>query len=165
MGGQTYSSRRINSWRSTRTESRYGMSLENSKWFTKIEGLWESVQRFKMAQIENRNFQHLIPKFNHPNTLLYADPPYVHETRTGSDNYLYEMTTDDHILLAKLLNETTCKVALSGYPSELYKELYPASKWIMHTGPKRNTNLGKKKGHPEILWTNYKINQHQLDLK
>lgn len=58
-------------------------------------------------------------------TVVYCDPPYVHNTRTSNKRYLYEFTDDDHIKLIQALKQLppTCKVLLSGYRSELYTQL------------------------------------------
>lgn len=56
--------------------------------------------------------------------LLYVDPPYLHETRTGNARYRYEYSVADHErLLACLVSlPDNVSVILSGYPSQLYDE-------------------------------------------
>lgn len=57
--------------------------------------------------------------------LIYADPPYLHETRTSRARYKYEYTKKQHIELIKTLKRCAtkgAKVMLSGYPSKLYDE-------------------------------------------
>lgn len=56
--------------------------------------------------------------------LIYADPPYLLETRTGSSRYRYEYTIDDHKKLLKCLctMPENVSVILSGYPSKLYDD-------------------------------------------
>ncbi|TXE26914.1 DNA adenine methylase [Serratia ureilytica] len=55
--------------------------------------------------------------------LIYADPPYLPETRTGNARYRYEYTVDDHRRLIACLRSLPAAVMLSGYPSALYHEL------------------------------------------
>lgn len=59
-------------------------------------------------------------------TLIYADPPYLLETRRGQRAlYDFEFYTEaDHVRLAEFLNSLNCNVILSGYRSELYSELF-----------------------------------------
>lgn len=57
--------------------------------------------------------------------LVYADPPYLHSTRTSSKRYRYEYTERDHIHLLTLLRGIPAYVMLSGYPSALYDRLLP----------------------------------------
>lgn len=57
------------------------------------------------------------------NTFIYADPPYLPDTRTSSKRYRKELTIEQHIELLvqfKYLSERGVKIMLSGYPSELY---------------------------------------------
>ncbi len=61
--------------------------------------------------------------------LIYADPPYLHSTRTSRKRYRYEYTETDHRVLLCLLRELSASgvaVMLSGYPSALYDALLPA---------------------------------------
>jgi len=60
--------------------------------------------------------------------LVYADPPYLHSTRTSCKRYRYEYNEDDHVALLSVLCELAASgvsVMLSGYPSALYDELLP----------------------------------------
>jgi len=61
--------------------------------------------------------------------LVYADPPYLHSTRTSRKRYRYEYNEKDHIVLLTVLRELAASgvaVMLSGYPSALYDALLPA---------------------------------------
>ncbi|MHC8495314.1 DNA adenine methylase (plasmid) [Thalassospira sp. SM2505] len=58
--------------------------------------------------------------------LIYADPPYLHCTRTSNKRYRFEYTEKDHIMLLsnlKDLAEAGHMVMVSGYPSALYDDL------------------------------------------
>jgi site-specific DNA-adenine methylase len=55
-------------------------------------------------------------------TLVYADPPYLHETRTSRKRYRYEYSREDHIRLLECIQSIPAAVILSGYPSQLYDE-------------------------------------------
>ncbi|EDW2637161.1 DNA adenine methylase [Salmonella enterica subsp. salamae] len=56
--------------------------------------------------------------------LIYADPPYLPETRTGNARYRYEYSVADHERLLSCLVSLpkNVSVILSGYPSQLYDE-------------------------------------------
>lgn len=63
--------------------------------------------------------------------LIYADPPYLMETRRNKkrlyENELFDKDDSDenyHVRLAEFLNSLNCNVILSGYRSELYSELF-----------------------------------------
>lgn len=55
--------------------------------------------------------------------LIYADPPYLLETRTSQARYKHEYTVDDHRRLIAALRDIPAYVMISGYPSDLYDEL------------------------------------------
>ena len=60
--------------------------------------------------------------------LVYADPPYLHSTRTSRKRYSHEYNEGDHVRLVntlKALARAGVAVMLSGYPSPLYDELMP----------------------------------------
>jgi site-specific DNA-adenine methylase len=64
--------------------------------------------------------------------LVYCDPPYLRETRKGNRRmYKYEYTVDQHGELLEVIKTLPCKVMISGYESELYKEQLRG--WHTHT--------------------------------
>ncbi|EGO6390919.1 DNA adenine methylase [Salmonella enterica] len=56
--------------------------------------------------------------------LIYADPPYLPETRTSNARYRHEYTIEDHKRLLRCLLELpdNVSVILSGYPSQFYDD-------------------------------------------
>lgn len=52
--------------------------------------------------------------------LIYADPPYVPETRRRRRCYRYDYTITDHERLLDVLSVLPCRVMLSGYQNSLY---------------------------------------------
>lgn len=76
--------------------------------------------------IENRPALDVIRQHDGPETLHYVDPPYLPETRqqSGSHGYRHEMTEQEHGELSQALHECAGYVVLSGYPSQMYDELY-----------------------------------------
>ena len=57
-----------------------------------------------------------------PSTLIYADPPYLPESRRATRVYRYDYTRLDHIRLLELLRPLNCMVMISGYHSSLYED-------------------------------------------
>ena len=83
--------------------------------------------------------------------LVYCDPPYLPSTRKRSRVYANDLTESDHIELLSILKRLPCRVALSGYPSELYKT--ELSGWNeLHFSAKAHNGL-----RVESLWMNYPI--------
>jgi DNA adenine methylase len=105
--------------------------------------------RLKDAYIENRPAEKLIPEYNFSNVLIYADPPYVRDTRSTALGYRHDMTSDEHVALLNLLKQHAGPVLISGYTSELYDG--PLSNWqrlVLRGTTQRNLP------RDEILWLN-----------
>lgn len=117
--------------------------------------LWimQTVDRLKQAQIESADAIGLIKKFNRPNVLIYADPPYVLSTRNMKKQYNHEMSDSDHVQLIEVLQQHKGFVMLSGYDNELYNSML--SKW---NRCEIKTLAEKAKPRTEVLWTNFEIN-------
>lgn len=112
-----------------------------------------AANRLKGVQIENQPALDVIKKFNYDNVLIYADPPYLLDTR-GGRQYRHEMTEQDHIDLLAALLQHKGSVILSGYPSEMYdREL---KGWSRITRKSYNQNSDQR---TEILWCNFEIGQ------
>lgn len=88
------------------------------------------TERLRGVVIENRDWEEVINQHDTNRTLIYADPPYLHNTRTNSKRYRFEFMDKDHIQLAEKLNKVEGMVIVSGYPSALYSELYTGWKVI-----------------------------------
>lgn len=104
--------------------------------------------RLKDVQIECRPATEVIPRYNRSDVLIYADPPYLLETRNGAI-YQNEMTNEDHTELIKVLDSHTGPVLLSGYTHPLYESLLghwhrEEQKQIIENGTART----------EVLWVN-----------
>lgn len=91
----------------------------------------EFVARLQGVVIENKAAVDVIRTFDTPNTLIYADPPYLLDTRSSmkgrsqkSHGYKHDMSDEQHVELAKVLRAAEGMVLISGYPSQLYAQLY-----------------------------------------
>lgn len=84
------------------------------------------VERLAGVVIENHPAVEVIRQHDGPETLIYADPPYVHATRgeRQAGNYRFEMDDDAHRELAAVLHGCRGMVVISGYRCPLYDELY-----------------------------------------
>src|SRR5260221_3638835 len=81
------------------------------------------AERIRGVIIERRNALEVIRKYDGTDTLFYVDPPYFGSRK--ADLYTHEMMDEEsHRRLAGVLHECRGAVVLSGYASELYKELY-----------------------------------------
>lgn len=118
------------------------------EWDRLPEKILKVTERLKEAQIENQPAAKLIERYKKDNVLIYADPPYVLETRTKR-HYKHEMNMDDHLTLLDLLDKHPGPVILSGYEHEVYNDILKdwhkeSLQVLAEAGAKRN----------EILWIN-----------
>ena len=77
------------------------------------------AERLKEAQIEHQPAIKLLERYARKDVLVYADPPYIIETRTKR-HYKHEMTIEDHMELLDVLDAHPGPVLLSGYAHDLY---------------------------------------------
>lgn len=93
--------------------------------------------------------------------LIYADPPYVRDTRTASgDAYNHEMTDADHEQLLIVLAQHQGMVLLSGYESDLYSDILQG--WVKVAKTTR-AELGARR--TECLWINPACIEHQRQMR
>jgi DNA adenine methylase len=115
----------------------------------RFENLVAASQRLQTVQIENRDAFRLIREMDSPDTLFYLDPPYVFSTRSTKKAYSHEMTNDRHREFADLLYGLKGFVVLSGYPSQIYEELFERRGWARFDKEAVVMGGGKK---TECLW-------------
>lgn len=139
-------------WANCRNTSRSGMSGAVSRWLGSVEQLPEIAQRLLQVQIENRPAIEVIRLYDDPQTLFYCDPPYVHDSRSDTKAYGFEMTDPEHCELAAALAQITGKAAVSGYRCELMDDLYAG--WRVVEAPEKKCHSSKKP-RTEALWMNY----------
>lgn len=110
------------------------------------------VNRLAGVIIENRDAIDVINRFDGKSTLIYADPPYVVQSR-GRGGYVDEMSDAQHQALAACLQAATGFVVISGYPSELYDALY--KDWPRVQIEALSHNIGSAESRrTEVLWMN-----------
>ena len=114
------------------------------------------VERLAKVVIENTDALKIVEREDSDATLIYADPPYVHETRSSlgeaprkMHGYRFEMSEADHRAMGIALRQVRGMVVLSGYPSDLYdRELFPD--WERHQ-VQAMADVGRR---TEVVWLN-----------
>ena len=139
----------------SRNRTRRGMNEQASAWLTAVAGLPQIHARLRRVVVLNDDAVSVIQKQDGPNTCHYCDPPYLHETRTSTNEYAHEMTEADHRRLLDTLRQCKGKVLLSGYPSKLYGQLL--QNWNRQDFKIDNKASGsaKKRKMSECVWMNY----------
>jgi len=120
--------------------------------WTNNQHLWQIVQRLRNVHIENGKAIEIIKRYDGPEALFYVDPPYVQSTRGkrwAQAAYQFEYSDEQHRELASALHDVEGTVILSGYPSDLYNELYGDWRQELKSGQKDNA---LKRDTTECLW-------------
>lgn len=139
-------------WANCKQTSRAGMSGVVSRWIGGVHALGDIADRLIRVQIENRPALDVIRLYDSKDTLLYCDPPYPHESRGDNSAYGYEMSNQEHSMLAGALCKARGKVAVSGYRCDIMDTLYKNFKRV-DASPKKCHSI--KKTRQEALWINY----------
>ncbi|MEX3715064.1 DNA adenine methylase [Cytobacillus horneckiae] len=117
------------------------------EWSKLPEKILLVAKRLKEAQIEHQPAVKLLERYKRKEVLVYADPPYIIETRTKR-HYKHEMTIEDHIELLEVLNAPG-PVILSGYAHHIYDERL--KHWHRETLDVAAEAGAKRQ---EVLWVN-----------
>ena len=118
-------------------------------WNAAPDLLRKCAERLKQVQVENRPALDIISRFNCPDVLIYADPPYLLDTRSEKQ-YRHEMTDADHGALLEVLKAHKGRVILSGYDNPLYRESlsgWGTVRWKAYTQ--------SAKRREEVVWLNF----------
>lgn len=141
------------SWGRQKVTSNRGMSKAVSGWWSGIDKLVAVTSRLLRVQIECLPAIDVIRNCDTPDTLFYCDPPYVVRSCT-SQMYRYEYSEEQHIRLAKALNEIEGLAAVSGYRCDLLDVLY--HNWRRYDAkPKKRPMNMDSPPVVESLWMNY----------
>ncbi|MEK8133170.1 DNA adenine methylase, partial [Paenibacillus filicis] len=118
------------------------------QWTRIPEKIIEVSKRLQGVQIESQPALQILERYAKPNVLIYADPPYLLDTRSGR-MYKHEMTTEDHEAMLKALEKHPGPVLLSGYGNKMYDDMLGhwkrETKEVMAEGGQPRT---------EVLWIN-----------
>jgi DNA adenine methylase len=132
--------------------SRAGMAGAVSRWLGSVGGLAEIVQRLQRVQIENAPAIEVINRYDSSETLIYCDPPYVHESRGDSKAYGFELSDKEHEALHESLAQSKSAVVISGYRCRLMDRLY--RDWLRIDEPPHLCNSSKGE-RVESAWLNF----------
>lgn len=124
------------------------------QWNNLPDRLSAAAARLKEAQIENMDVVQLIKKYNDPRCLIYADPPYLPDTRR-THIYAEEMTEAQHKELLTALNAHSGAVVLSGYEHPLYDETLKGWERVS-----KNALAERGQLRTEVIWIK-KAGDHQ----
>jgi DNA adenine methylase len=131
----------------------------------RIDRFHACAERLRGVAIECCDAADLVSRLATPDTVVYADPPYLGTTRSGMTkrgDYRREMgDREDHERLAEVLHRTPATVILSGYPSPLYEDLY--GDWprleVSVLAHSSNAVTSARGDRTEVLWMNRELDR------
>jgi site-specific DNA-adenine methylase len=99
----------------------------------RIIELWKNIDSLNFQLVHDDAYTFLRSYKFIGTELVYCDPPYLRSTRKSRKKklYKYDYSLQEHIQLLKLLQSLPCKVMISGYESDLYKEVLQG--WNSHS--------------------------------
>jgi DNA adenine methylase len=152
----TGSQNQLKGWLSSIREHRWHIAQATHKWLSTIEGLPEIVDRLAMVQLENKDIEWILEKYDDKESVFYIDPPYDMQHRSSVNDYEFDFSVDDHTRVRNKVENCRGAVAISGYDSDFMKQLY--KDWHFYQGPVRRNNYSDKVVH-ECLWSNVDLSK------
>lgn len=140
-----------------RANSNRSGTIPAHDWANYAEACEALIARLRGVTIENRNAIEVMQAHDRVDVLHYVDPPYVASTRDAGSDYRYEMKDDCHRELAGILHCLKGKICLSGYPNDLYEELYKG--WMR---VEKKALADGAAARTEVLWMNYQPEDKRL---
>ena len=137
---------------------RGGKPGDENAWDTIRAELPAIAERVRSVEFHCRPAMELIEQvWCDPKALIYADPPYLHETRTATKAYgEFEMSPDEHRVMLNKLSICDCAFLLSGYRSPMYDAVAAGNQWhrIDFDMPNHSGQGKTKQRRTECVWSN-----------
>ena len=103
-----------------------------------------------LVQIEHMDALRLIERYDHPDVLMYLDPPYLRSSRKSGALYAIEMDMVGQKQLLSLITQSHAKIIISGYENDLYNDAL--------TGWRKDSTMSQTTSTEmatETIWMNY----------
>lgn len=132
----------------------------SGKWYPSMateKDLRAYAKSLRNVAVDCIDAQEFVAKWGGEGVFVYNDPPYAPEARKG-ESYEHELTADDHRALAAELHAAVgrgAKVAVSGYPSTLYSELFSGWRTVEFDVALNGTRDATGMRRTEVLWMSY----------
>lgn len=123
-----------------------------------VDRLDAVAERLRRVYIENADAVLVIERHGkYADAVIYADPPYLRETRTTGGASSYRLDTnapDEHARYLDALNRCAATVILSGYASPMYRDRLTgwAEVPVAISKPSANRSGKTQTGAAEVLW-------------
>lgn len=135
-------------FRASGTPASPGVTFKQS-----TDSMLRVADRLRHVVIENTDAMNLIDRWDKPGTVMYLDPPYVGETRTGRNYTVENAGVDFHGQLIDKIVNAKARIILSGYDHQSYSKL---SDWRRIDSFRQTGSSSDSSRHAvETIWTNY----------
>ena len=125
-----------------------GESAVVAGWKSLVNRLGGVYDRLSGVQVEQRDAIESVEYWDGSETVLYVDPPYVHDTRVEDEYYAHEMGNDQHESLIEVLLEAKGYAVVSGYDHPIYNRLDDAG-WTRVEIDRLTTMTASQRGKGE----------------
>jgi site-specific DNA-adenine methylase len=134
---------------------RGGQPGDKNAWETALARVLPRIaERLAGVELRCQDAVELIREFDGPGVLIYADPPYVHSTRSARKIYDFEMDVDQHRRLLETIARCDATVAISGYANPLYDDALRGWRRFTFSMANNSGQTKVKQRRQEILWIN-----------
>lgn len=116
------------SWSFAMANENRGMSGRVSQTLSAVDLLPAVHERVRHVTITQDDGIDIIMRYDGPGALIYCDPPYVQDSRSGG-GYRHEMNDEQHDRLVDTILRARGKIVVSGYDHPIYQRLDRAG-WI-----------------------------------
>jgi len=139
----------------TKASSGHSNASKWNNYRTRVHAIAERLQSVQIDRSDALDVLAQVARADDAKLAVYADPPYLAESRNGS-RYLSEVDVDHHVRMLAILQELPGPVVLSGYPSTLYDSALSTWHRIALTR-KASSSAGKGSTatRTEVLWCNF----------
>jgi DNA adenine methylase len=139
----------------SRNRTRVCMNEQAASFLGAVAGLQDVAERLRSVVVLCDDACKVIRQQDGEHTLIYADPPYPHSTRSVKAAYAFEMNDADHVRLLDTIQRCKSKVMVSGYRNPMYDRALAS--WQRHDIEIDNkaSSAATKRKMVECVWTNY----------
>lgn len=152
------------------TRGNTGFRLDTARNGTSLQALWNDLpenilsvcERLKNVIIENARATQVMQQHDREDTLIYLDPPYLHDTRQTNNAYAHEMSEREHEFLLELMKKSKSMMIISGYDNDLYNDMLQG--WAKSTRQTAASSQNGSATRNEVLWISPNCEQRQINL-
>ena len=115
------------------------------------------AERFRGVQVECKDWEDILKRYDSVSTLFLLDPPYPHDVRVTTKLYKREMSYNDHEALLQRIQLLKGLAILCSYDNALYRKYLTHWKRIDIDTRCAISSQSVKPRRTEVVWMNYEF--------